>query len=70
MTIRERDKELDREHIAKTGHSIHEARWAMNPCYDPDQPIPFQPSPMQEVIGVVIINIVMTSLLLWWVTRF
>ena len=66
MTIRERDQALDREYISKTGHSIHEARWALNPSYDPDLPIPWEPSPMAGVLAHLIMGAVFIGLVIWF----
>lgn len=65
MTIRERDKNLDREYIAKHGHSIHEARWALNPCYDPNEEVPYDPPPGVQIIVTILASVVVCGGFFW-----
>lgn len=72
MTIRERDRALDQEYRAKTGHSLHEARWALCPSYNPDEEIPFEPTLMQRIIGETVASAIVIGAFIWlcyWMTH-
>jgi len=72
MTIRVRDQKLDEVHRAKTGHSIHEARWVLNPCYNPDAEVPLELPLLHRIIAETTATIVVFCGTVWfwyWLTH-